>query len=163
MSHRRRRLIAVWPLFALALLTGACSSDDGGGERATDSSGVTDTTAPAADSTSGAFSYLTYNVAGLPQEVSSENPEEHIPLISPLLEPFDVVVTQEDFDWWTDDLAELDFVNYHDAPPGRHHARVRHSRAPGPRGGRYRRRRPGAPSALGGRRPRDPESLPAPR
>jgi endonuclease/exonuclease/phosphatase (EEP) superfamily protein YafD len=114
MSHRRRLLIAVWPLFALALLTGACSSDDGGGERATDSSGVTDTTAPAVDSTSGAFSYLTYNVAGLPQEVSSENPEEHIPLISPLLEPFDVVVTQEDFDWWTDDLAELDFVNYHE-------------------------------------------------
>lgn len=107
-SPRCRLAFTLPPLFALALLAGACSPDDRGGE------GASDTTAPAEQSASGAFTYLTYNVAGLPQEVSSENPEEHIPLISPLLEPFDVVVTQEDFDWWTDDLAGLDFVNYHE-------------------------------------------------
>jgi len=116
MSLRRRLLFTLSPLFALALVAGACSSDDGGGESSSGSSASTgsDTTAPADEGASGAFTYLTYNVAGLPQEVSSENPEEHIPLISPLLEPYDLVVTQEDFDWWTEDLEEFDFVNYHD-------------------------------------------------
>jgi hypothetical protein len=61
----------------------------------------------------GEFSLLTYNVAGLPQEISTENPQEHIPLISPLLNPYDIVVTQEDFDWWVPALNGLDFVNYH--------------------------------------------------
>lgn len=117
MPRRRRLLFSLTPVFVLALLAGACSSDDGGDESSSDTSaagGASDTTAPADEGASGAFTYLTYNVAGLPQEVSSENPEVHIPLISPLLEPFDIVVTQEDFDWWTEDLAELDFVNYHE-------------------------------------------------
>jgi Endonuclease/Exonuclease/phosphatase family len=57
---------------------------------------------------------LSYNVAGLPQELSEVNPEEHIPLISPLLDDYDVVLTQEDFDFWLPLLDELDFVNYHD-------------------------------------------------
>ena len=56
---------------------------------------------------------LSYNVAGLPQEISSENPTEHLPLISPLLNEYDVVMTQEDFDWWTPLLDSFDFVNYH--------------------------------------------------
>lgn len=46
---------------------------------------------------SGEFTLLTYNVAGLPQGISSSNPEQNIPLISPLLNKFDVVVVQEDF------------------------------------------------------------------
>jgi hypothetical protein len=62
---------------------------------------------------SGEFSLLTYNVAGLPQEISTENPQQNIPLISPKLEPYDIVVTQEDFDWWVPALDGLDFVNYH--------------------------------------------------
>ena len=62
----------------------------------------------------GAFTVLTYNVAGLPQEISTENPREHIPLISPLLNEYDVVLTQEDFDWWTPVLDQLDFVHYHE-------------------------------------------------
>lgn len=59
------------------------------------------------------FTTLSYNVAGLPQEVSQETPEEHIPLMSPLLNDYDIVLTQEDFDWWVPDLDELDFANYH--------------------------------------------------
>lgn len=62
---------------------------------------------------SGELTTLSYNVAGLPQEVSTVNPEEHIPLISPLLDPYDIVLTQEDFDWWIPDLDEIDFANYH--------------------------------------------------
>jgi endonuclease/exonuclease/phosphatase (EEP) superfamily protein YafD len=59
------------------------------------------------------FSLLTYNVAGLPQEFSTVNPKEHIPLISPLLNEYDVVLTQEDFDWWVPLAGLLDFANYH--------------------------------------------------
>jgi hypothetical protein len=64
----------------------------------------------------GSFSVLTYNVAGLPQEISTVNPREHIPLISPLLDAYDIVLTQEDFDWWMPIIDELglDFVHYHE-------------------------------------------------
>jgi hypothetical protein len=61
----------------------------------------------------GDFSLLTYNVAGLPQEISPVQPGTNIPLISPKLEPYDIVVTQEDFDWWVPALDALDFADYH--------------------------------------------------
>jgi endonuclease/exonuclease/phosphatase (EEP) superfamily protein YafD len=64
--------------------------------------------------TKGEFTVLSYNVAGLPQEISTENPEEHIPLISPLLDEYDVVLTQEDFDWWVPELDAFDFAHYHE-------------------------------------------------
>ena len=86
----------------------------------------------AGDEASGEFTTLSYNVAGLPQEVSQVNPQEHIPLISPMLNDYDIVLTQEDFDWWQPALDQLDFVNYH----GRLRARVDHpyqsQRHPGP-------------------------------
>src|SRR5829696_5074192 len=63
---------------------------------------------------SGELSVLSYNVAGLPQEISTVNPQEHIPLISPLLEDYDVVLTQEDFDWWVPALDTFDFAHYHE-------------------------------------------------
>lgn len=59
------------------------------------------------------FSTLSYNVAGLPKEISKVDPRTHIPLISPLLNEYDVVLTQEDFDWWTPLAGLLDFRNYH--------------------------------------------------
>lgn len=59
------------------------------------------------------FTTLAYNVAGLPQEISKADPQRHIPLISPLLNAYDVVLTQEDFDWWTPLAGLLDFRNYH--------------------------------------------------
>ena len=62
---------------------------------------------------SGELTTLSYNVAGLPQEVSQVNPQDHIPLISPLLSGYDMVLTQEDFDWWQPELDQIDFANYH--------------------------------------------------
>ena len=60
----------------------------------------------------GEFSLLSYNVAALPQEISKEQPGLHLPLISPRLNAYDVVLTQENFDWWQPLLGGLDFVNY---------------------------------------------------
>lgn len=80
-------------LVAVGLL-GGCSGDDG------DESGspAEPTTTSAAEELSGSFSALTYNVAGLPQGINADQfPEQHIPLISPLLDGYDVVVVQEDF------------------------------------------------------------------
>ena len=45
---------------------------------------------------------LTYNVAGLPQGISSSNPVKNIPLISPMLNAFDLVLVQEDFFYHTE-------------------------------------------------------------
>ena len=86
----------------------------------------------------GSFSVLTYNVAGLPQEISTENPREHIPLISPLLNDYDVVLTQEDFDWWMPVLDQLDFVHYHERLRAQATPRAPLGAAPRPRGGRHR-------------------------
>lgn len=94
---------------ALAVVLAACGG--GGDDDATPGS---TTSVPAL--ASGTVEVLTYNVAGLPQEVSGENPEVNIPKISPLLAPYDLVLTQEDFDWWLPGglAAGLDFVNYHE-------------------------------------------------
>ena len=109
MTHWTRSLPG---LLILALLALAACNDggDGAGERDALSSGEE---APDSEKVSGKLTTLSYNVAGLPQEVSQENPEENIPLISPLLNDYDIVLTQEDFDWWQPDVDELDFVNYH--------------------------------------------------
>jgi len=117
--HVHRPFTAVVAVLLL-LLAGAACSDDGGGDD-DDAAATSTESSPGSSSEStvgGAFELLTYNVAGLPQEVSEETPEANLPLISPLLEPYDVVLTQEDFDWWKPGgLVEangLDFVNYHD-------------------------------------------------
>ncbi|KAL0574263.1 hypothetical protein V5O48_007692 [Marasmius crinis-equi] len=49
--------------------------------------------------TSGSFTVLTYNVAGLPEILSSGNPEVNTPLISSRLKPFNVINVQEDFNY----------------------------------------------------------------
>ncbi|MFF3379327.1 jacalin-like lectin [Streptomyces sp. NPDC002680] len=54
---------------------------------------------PAAAATSGTFNVLTYNVAGLPELLSSGNPEVNTPLISPRLGAYDIVNVQEDFNY----------------------------------------------------------------
>src|SRR5690606_40339287 len=104
LRNRACRAAAVAGVLAAGLAACAGGDDDGGGAGGGDGDGAA----------AGRLSVLSYNVAGLPQEVSSENPEEHLPLISPLLNDYDVVLTQEDFDWWQGAAAALDFVNYHD-------------------------------------------------
>lgn len=52
----------------------------------------------------GEFVLLTYNVAGLPQGLSSSDPEAHMPQISPKLNGYDIVVVQEDF-WYHPQLS----------------------------------------------------------
>ncbi|HEX6417865.1 MAG TPA: endonuclease/exonuclease/phosphatase family protein [Acidimicrobiales bacterium] len=111
-AHRRARVrLAAAAALAIASGLSACTGGGGGGDEADDArNGGRDRGGGA----EGRLSVLSYNVAGLPQEVSSENPEEHLPLISPLLNDYDIVLTQEDFDWWQGAAGALDFVNYHD-------------------------------------------------
>ncbi len=52
----------------------------------------------------GELSLLCYNVAGLPEGLSSSSPELYTPFISPLLNEFNIVHVQEDF-CYHDDLA----------------------------------------------------------
>lgn len=47
----------------------------------------------------GSFSVLTYNVAGLPEGLSSSHPATNTPLISPRLAGYDIVNVQEDFNY----------------------------------------------------------------
>lgn len=53
------------------------------------------------------FSVLTYNVAGLPNGLSSSTPEVNNALISPRLNPFDLVLVQEDFGFHEDLISQL--------------------------------------------------------
>lgn len=52
---------------------------------------------PVAAEREGSFTLLTYNIAGLPQLLSPSSPRDNIPLISPLLAAYQVVLVQEDF------------------------------------------------------------------
>jgi hypothetical protein len=47
---------------------------------------------------SGQFDALTYNVAGLPEALSGSEPATNTPLISPLLNDYDLVLVQEDWE-----------------------------------------------------------------
>lgn len=90
---------------------GAGGSAEAGGASTTTTAGA----GGAISDPDGSFSVLSYNVAGLPQEISKEHPGENLPKISPLLKDYDVVLTQEDFDWWKPGglASTVDFVNYH--------------------------------------------------
>lgn len=63
----------------------------------------------------GDFGALTYNVAGLPQGISSSDPERFIPQISPKLNAYDLVLVQEDFSYH--DLLEADVTLPHRSVP----------------------------------------------
>jgi hypothetical protein len=79
----------------------ACGSSGGGdagtGDDAVDVAEAADTAPDPV--TGGEFLVLTYNVAGLPEGLSSSHPAEYIPQIGPLLDGYDLVVVQEDF-WY---------------------------------------------------------------
>lgn len=106
----RNGLAAVAVMGAMVVFA-ACSS---GGSGASDTDSARPDRDGSAVSRGGEFSVLSYNVAGLPAEISKEDPAKHLPLISPLLNDFDVVLTQEDFDWWGELAGGFDFVHYHE-------------------------------------------------
>ncbi|MFE9674802.1 jacalin-like lectin [Streptomyces sp. NPDC006259] len=84
----RRRLLGTLAASALAL-TGLA------GTGATPAAAATS----AATATTGSFNVLTYNVAGLPEGLSSGHPQTNTPLISPRLGAYDIVNVQEDFNY----------------------------------------------------------------
>lgn len=92
--------------------TTAAESAEGGASEGGASEGGTSDEEPT-EVASGAFTSLTYNVAGLPQGINPDQmPELHQPLISPLLNDYDVVLVQEDFGTYTEVLraqAEHEF------------------------------------------------------
>lgn len=101
---------------AAAVLAGCSSAGDDANGTTTSAdagAGATSSSAAGAKAGGGTFDLLSYNVAGLPQEISKEQPSTHLPMISPKLNDFQVVMTQEDFDWWAKLASGFDFVNYH--------------------------------------------------
>ncbi|HEX6312290.1 MAG TPA: hypothetical protein VF152_11785 [Acidimicrobiia bacterium] len=87
-------------LAALALLAAGAACSSGGG-------GTGDSEAAAGELTA-----LTYNVAGLPEPLSGSEPATNTPLISPLLNDYDLVLVQED---WVDPVPPAEgFDFYHD-------------------------------------------------
>lgn len=116
-----RRLAA--GLLAVGLVAGAAACSNDSGDDATSTTSTTSptgaddgatTTAASTGAEGGELLAVSYNVAGLPVEISKERPDVNLPLISPLLDEFDLVLTQEDFDWWGELASGFDFVNYHD-------------------------------------------------
>ena len=96
------RIAVVAAALALtAVSAAACSSSSSDAERAGDTTtSVVDAEAPGL---AGNFSSLSYNVAGLPQGINADqHPEQNQPIMSPLLNDYDVVVLQEDFGSYTD-------------------------------------------------------------
>ncbi|MCZ0986173.1 jacalin-like lectin [Streptomyces diastatochromogenes] len=61
--------------------------------------GLSASTGTAQAAPSGTFNVLTYNVAGLPEGLSSSHPATNTPLISPRLAGYDIVNVQEDFNY----------------------------------------------------------------
>lgn len=124
--------LAVAGLAVAGLGLGGCSDDKEAAPATSSTTTATTTSADRPTTPGGEFLAVSYNVAGLPAEISKEHPDVNIPLISPLLEQFDLVLTQEDFDWWGELAGGFDFVNYH----SRLRADVTHqyqsSRHPGP-------------------------------
>jgi len=107
---------------ALASAVTGCSKPS---SEATVSADAVPTTIDIADNPDGgSFRLLTYNVQGLPVEISDGRPDQNLPLISPLLNDYDLVLTQEDYDWWKPEglASGFDFVNYH----GRLRAKATH-------------------------------------
>ena len=125
-----------FPAFALAsaLLIGVVASGCSNAESKVSADAVPTTIDIAENPDGGSFRLLTYNVQGLPVEINEGRPDLNLPLISPLLNDYDLVLTQEDYDWWKPDglASGFDFVNYH----GRLRAKARHEyqspRHPGP-------------------------------
>jgi Endonuclease/Exonuclease/phosphatase family len=91
--------------------TTTTSSTDSGvpSDAATDSNEPSKDAGPADAApkpTSGRFKIMAYNVAGLPQGLSSSNPSANTKQISPRLNAFDFVAVQEDFSYHADLISQ---------------------------------------------------------
>ncbi|MGW3562975.1 jacalin-like lectin [Streptomyces sp. NPDC000941] len=82
-----------------AALTAAAAALGGGTSAAALDTPSAAANVPTAAPDSGSFNVLSYNVAGLPEGLSSGHPEKNTPLISPRLGPYDLVNVQEDFNY----------------------------------------------------------------
>ena len=78
-------------LLLLCTVTCGCGTDESG-------------TLNSGNSSHGEFLALTYNVAGLPEPLSSSQPSVNTPQISPLLNSYHLVLVQEDF-WYHNELT----------------------------------------------------------
>jgi hypothetical protein len=87
----------------------------GSGSSSGSSSGSTASAEDTEAAPPGEIDVLTYNVAGLPQGISSSNPEVNIPQISPRLDAFGLVLVQEDF-WYHAELAADVTLPYQSEP-----------------------------------------------
>jgi len=129
MTSWRNRWRLVAALVVLACLLGfAVSSavDGGGGSAAGEGDGAGGLADPVGDperglvgtaeTNDGEFSLLTYNVAGLPAEMTKLDPGAHLPIVGRLVNSYALVLTQEDFDWWKPGGVGdgLDFATYHE-------------------------------------------------
>lgn len=72
------------------------------------------------EAAAGTFSVLTYNVAGLPEGLSSSHPATNQPQISPRLNAYDLVLVQEDFAYHELLVADLThpYQSIKDTNPG---------------------------------------------
>jgi hypothetical protein len=97
-------------LLVVAAFGAACSDDPTSSLVPTNDAAVPDGASDV--EMSGELTALTYNVAGLPQGLSGSNPAMNTPLISPLLNDYDLVLVQED--WLAPTPNNTGFNVYHD-------------------------------------------------
>lgn len=81
------------------------AAGSGGGPEGESSDGGDDST-DGDPASQGTTNVLTYNVAGLPDFISQRNPAVNTPLISPLLDAYDLVLVQEDFSYHAELAAD---------------------------------------------------------
>lgn len=98
--------VAIVASLCVSACTGAAEDEDTGeeGDSKADGSG-------SLSSKAGTFRFMTYNVHGMPDVVTSRNPEADIPLISPKLNSYDAVVVQKDFVYHQELVSQLTLPN----------------------------------------------------
>lgn len=90
-------------------------SDVGADEGLGDVEEVEDFVEPPVKAGSGTLDVLSYNVAGLLEGISGSKPATYSPLISPLLNPYELVLVQEDF-CYHDDISGAATHSHQSAP-----------------------------------------------